>query len=66
MFTPVAAGGWNHYKHALKDFAYVDNATSFDASATVSGLSEGNGVAGKRFILIICGLVHLILMSLHQ
>ena len=50
-FTPVAAGGWNHYKHALKDFAYVDNTTDLDTSAITvfQILSEGNGAAGRTF-----------------
>ena len=50
-FTPVAAGGWNHYKYALKDFAYVDNTTDFDTSAITvfQILSEGNGAAGRTF-----------------
>ena len=50
-FTPVAAGGWNHYKYALKDFAYVDNTADFDTSAITvfQILSEGNGAAGRTF-----------------
>ena len=50
-FTPVAAGGWNHYKYALKDFAYVDNTSDFDTSAITvfQILSEGNGAAGRTF-----------------
>ena len=50
-FTPVAAGGWNHYKNALKDFAYVDNTADFDTSAITvfQILSEGNGAAGRTF-----------------
>ena len=50
-FTPVAAGGWNHYKYALKDFAYVDNTSDFDTSAITvfQILSEGNGSAGRTF-----------------
>ena len=50
-FTPVAAGGWNHYKYALKDFAYVDNTSDFDTSAITAFqiLSEGNGAAGRTF-----------------
>ena len=50
-FTPVAAGGWNHYKYALKDFAYVDGTTEFDTSAITvfQILSEGNGASGRTF-----------------
>ena len=50
-FTPIAVGGWNHYKLALKDFAYVDNTADFDTSAITvfQILSEGNGAAGRTF-----------------
>ena len=50
-FTPVAAGGWNHYKYALKDFAYMDGTTEFDTSAITvfQILSEGNGASGRTF-----------------
>ena len=50
-FTPVAAGGWNHYKYALKDFVYFDGTTEFDTSAITvfQILSEGNGASGRTF-----------------
>ena len=50
-FTPEAAGGWNHYMFALKDFTEMENTTNFDTSAVTvfQVLSEGNGVSGRTF-----------------
>jgi len=50
-FTPEAAGGWNHYMFALKDFTEMDNTTNFDTSAVTvfQVLAEGNGVSGRTF-----------------
>ena len=50
-FTPEAAGGWNHYMFALKDFTEMDNTTNFDTSAVTvfQVLAEGNGVPGRTF-----------------
>ena len=50
-FTPVAAGGWNHYMFALKDFTEMDNTTNFDTSAVTvfQVLAEGNGVPERIF-----------------
>ena len=50
-FTPVAAGGWNHYKVALKDFAYVDGTAGLDTAniSVFQVMGEGNGLAGRTF-----------------
>ena len=49
--TPVAAGGWNHYKLALKDFAYVDGTSGLDTAniSVFQVMGEGNGLAGRTF-----------------
>ena len=50
-FTPESAGGWNHYKFALRDFIYFDGSTMFDTSAVTvfQVLGEGNGASGRTF-----------------
>ena len=50
-FTPASAGGWNHYKFALRDFVYFDGSSTFDTSAVTvfQILSEGNGASGRTF-----------------
>ena len=50
-FTPESAGGWNHYKFALRDFVYFDGSTAFDTSAVTvfQVLGEGNGASGRTF-----------------
>ena len=50
-FTPASAGGWDHYKFALRDFVYFDGSSTFDTSAVTvfQILSEGNGASGRTF-----------------